>query len=70
MAESARNVVAAGGVPMALTNCLNFGSPERPDIFWQFKESVRGLADAARYLELPLSANLRLGKILGTSTYL
>ncbi len=54
VAESARNVVASGGVPMALTNCLNFGSPERPDIFWQFRESVRGLADAARFLELPV----------------
>ncbi|MFW6113425.1 MAG: phosphoribosylformylglycinamidine synthase subunit PurL [Actinomycetota bacterium] len=54
VAESARNVVAAGGVPMALTNCLNFGNPERPDIFWQFKESVRGLADSARFLELPV----------------
>ncbi len=52
--EAARNVVASGGVPMALTNCLNFGNPERPDIFWQFKESVRGLADAARALELPV----------------
>jgi phosphoribosylformylglycinamidine synthase II len=54
VAEAARNVVASGGVPMALTNCLNFGNPERPDIFWQFKESVRGLADAARHLELPV----------------
>ncbi|MBC7253429.1 MAG: phosphoribosylformylglycinamidine synthase subunit PurL [Actinobacteria bacterium] len=54
VAESARNVVASGGVPMALTNCLNFGSPERPDVFWQFRESVRGLADAARFLELPV----------------
>ncbi len=54
LAEAARNVVAAGGVPMALTNCLNFGNPERPDIFWQFKEAVRGLADAARYMELPV----------------
>ncbi|MBC7247688.1 MAG: phosphoribosylformylglycinamidine synthase subunit PurL [Actinobacteria bacterium] len=54
VAEAARNVVASGGVPMALTNCLNFGNPERPDIFWQFREAVRGLADAARYLELPV----------------
>ncbi|MDY6795212.1 MAG: phosphoribosylformylglycinamidine synthase subunit PurL [Actinomycetota bacterium] len=54
VAESARNVVAAGGVPMALTNCLNFGNPERPDIFWQFREAVRGLADSARFLELPV----------------
>jgi phosphoribosylformylglycinamidine synthase len=39
---------------MAVTNCLNFGNPERSDIFWQFKEAVRGLADAAGYLELPV----------------
>jgi phosphoribosylformylglycinamidine synthase len=54
VAEAARNVVASGGVPMALTNCLNFGNPERPDIFWQFKEAARGLADAARFMELPV----------------
>ena len=54
VAEAARNVVAAGGVPMALTNCLNFGNPEKPEIFWQFKEAVRGLAEAARHLELPV----------------
>mgnify|MGYP005834761475 CR=1 FL=1 len=54
VAESARNVVASGGVPMAFTNCLNFGNPEKPGIFWQFKEAVRGMADAARYLELPV----------------
>ncbi len=54
VAESARNVVASGGVPMAFTNCLNFGNPEKPGIFWQFREAVRGMADAARYLELPV----------------
>jgi phosphoribosylformylglycinamidine synthase subunit PurL len=71
VAEAARNVVAAGGVPMALTNCLNFGSPERPDIFWQFKESVRGLADAARQLELPVvSGNVSFyNESFGTAIY-
>jgi phosphoribosylformylglycinamidine synthase subunit PurL len=71
VAEAARNVVAAGGVPMALTNCLNFGNPERPDIFWQFKESVRGLADAARYLELPVvSGNVSFyNESFGTAIY-
>jgi phosphoribosylformylglycinamidine synthase II len=54
VAEAARNVVASGGVPMALTNCLNFGNPERPHIFWQFKEAVKGLADASAFLELPV----------------
>jgi len=71
VAEAARNVVAAGGVPMALTNCLNFGNPERPDIFWQFKESVRGLADAARFLELPVvSGNVSFyNESFGTAIY-
>jgi phosphoribosylformylglycinamidine synthase II len=71
VAEAARNVVAAGAVPMALTNCLNFGNPERPDIFWQFKESVRGLADAARYLELPVvSGNVSFyNESFGTAIY-
>jgi phosphoribosylformylglycinamidine synthase len=71
VAEAARNVVAAGGVPMALTNCLNFGNPERPDIFWQFKESVRGLADAARHLELPVvSGNVSFyNESFGTAIY-
>ncbi len=71
VSEAARNVVAAGGVPMALTNCLNFGNPERPDIFWQFKESVRGLADAARHLELPVvSGNVSFyNESFGTAIY-
>ena len=71
VAEAARNVVASGGVPMALTNCLNFGNPERPDIFWQFKEAVRGLADAARYLELPVvSGNVSFyNESFGTAIY-
>jgi len=71
VAEAARNVVAAGGVPMALTNCLNFGNPERPDIFWQFKESVRGLADAARHMELPVvSGNVSFyNESFGTAIY-
>ncbi len=50
--ELCRNLVAVGAVPDALTNCLNFGNPERPDIMWEFHESVRGLADAAHALGL------------------
>ena len=45
MAEAARNVVGAGGRPLAITNCLNFGNPERPEIMWQFAEAVRGIVD-------------------------
>ncbi|HWT79674.1 MAG TPA: phosphoribosylformylglycinamidine synthase subunit PurL, partial [Candidatus Methylomirabilis sp.] len=55
VAEAARNVVCAGGRPLAITNCLNFGSPERPEIMWQFSEAVRGMADACRALGTPVT---------------
>ena len=55
VAESARNVACAGGVPVGATNCLNFGNPERPEIMWQFAESVRGIGDACRVLEIPIT---------------
>ena len=54
VAEAARNVVCAGGRPLAMTDCLNFGSPERPDIMWQFAETVDGIAAAGRALDLPV----------------
>ena len=53
-AEAARNVACSGGVPAAITDCLNFGSPEKPEVFWTFKESVRGLADACRAFGVPV----------------
>jgi phosphoribosylformylglycinamidine synthase II len=52
--EAARNVACAGGQPLGVTDCLNFGSPERPDILWQFAEAVEGIAEACRALELPV----------------
>ncbi len=52
--EAARNVACAGGRPAGLTDCLNFGSPERPEILWQFAEAVEGIAEACRALELPV----------------
>jgi phosphoribosylformylglycinamidine synthase len=52
--EAARNVACAGGRPAGLTDCLNFGSPERPDILWQFAEAVEGIAEACRALDLPV----------------
>jgi len=55
VAEAARNVVCAGAQPLAVTNCLNFGSPERPEIMWQFAEAVRGMADACRTFETPVT---------------
>ncbi|HYM51611.1 MAG TPA: phosphoribosylformylglycinamidine synthase subunit PurL [Candidatus Limnocylindrales bacterium] len=61
VAEAARNIVCTGARPLAVTNCLNFGNPERPEIFWQLRESVRGLADACRALGLPVvSGNVSL----------
>jgi phosphoribosylformylglycinamidine synthase subunit PurL len=55
VAESARNVACTGATPLAITNCLNFGNPERPEVMWQFAESVRGIADACRGLETPVT---------------
>jgi phosphoribosylformylglycinamidine synthase subunit PurL len=55
VAESARNVACTGATPVAITNCLNFGNPERPEVMWQFAESVRGIGDACRALETPVT---------------
>jgi phosphoribosylformylglycinamidine synthase len=55
VAEAARNVACAGGTPIGVTNCLNFGNPERPEIMWQFAEAVRGIGDACRALDLPVT---------------
>ncbi|MBN1433528.1 phosphoribosylformylglycinamidine synthase subunit PurL [Candidatus Fermentibacterales bacterium] len=51
--EAVRNVVATGARPMCATDCLNFGNPEDPSVFWQFRESVRGIAHACECLGLP-----------------
>jgi phosphoribosylformylglycinamidine synthase len=55
VAVSARNVAAAGARPIAITNCLNFGNPERPEVMWQFAETIRGMADACRALDTPVT---------------
>jgi phosphoribosylformylglycinamidine synthase len=55
LAESCRNIATTGAKPLAVTNCLNFGSPEDPGVMWQFAETVRGLADAALELGLPIT---------------
>jgi phosphoribosylformylglycinamidine synthase len=61
VAESARNVACTGARPLALTNCLNFGNPEKPEIMWQLAEAIRGLGDAARALGTPvISGNVSL----------
>jgi phosphoribosylformylglycinamidine synthase subunit PurL len=55
LAEAYRNVAATGARPLAVTNCLNFGSPEDPAVMWQFTEAVRGLADACQALGVPVT---------------
>ncbi len=53
-AEAARNVACAGGRPAAITDCLNFGNPEKPEVFWTFHESVRGMSDACKAFGVPV----------------
>jgi phosphoribosylformylglycinamidine synthase len=59
--EAARNVACAGGEPLALTDCLNLGSPEKPEIGWELAETIEGMAEAAEALRLPVvSGNVSL----------
>jgi phosphoribosylformylglycinamidine synthase len=55
LAEAYRNVAVTGAVPRAVTNCLNFGSPENPEVMWQFKQATAGLADACQELGIPVT---------------
>ena len=55
LAEAYRNVAVTGATPVAVTNCLNFGSPEDPGVMWQFSEAVRGLADGCAALGIPVT---------------
>jgi phosphoribosylformylglycinamidine synthase subunit PurL len=55
LAEAYRNVAAAGARPMAITDCLNFGSPEDPEVMWQFTEAIRGIADGCYELGIPVT---------------
>jgi phosphoribosylformylglycinamidine synthase II len=58
---AARNVACAGGEPLALTDCLNFGNPEKPEIGWELAEAIEGIAEAAEALEIPVvSGNVSL----------
>ena len=61
VAESSRNVVCSGATPIGLTNCLNFGNPEKPEIMWQFEQAVCGIGDACLYFDIPVvSGNVSL----------
>ena len=55
LAEAYRNVATAGAVPLAVTDCLNFGSPEDPGVMWQFRESIRGIAEGCKTLGIPVT---------------
>jgi len=55
VAEAARNVVCSGAKPVAITNCLNFGNPYKPDVYWTFREAVGGMGDACRALNTPVT---------------
>lgn len=71
VAEAARNLVSAGAKPIALTDCLNFGSPEKPEIMWQFEQAILGMRDACLKLEIPvISGNVSLyNETSGNSIY-
>ncbi len=55
VAEAARNVVCSGGQPLAITNCLNFGNPYKPDVYWTFREALAGMGDACKKLNTPVT---------------
>ncbi len=55
VAESARNVVCSGGLPLGVTNCLNFGNPYKPEVYWTFKEAIEGMGAACRVFETPVT---------------
>src|SRR5256714_11247210 len=71
VAEAARNVACSGARPIAATNCLNFGSPAKPEVMWQFSEAIDGLTEACNELETPITGgNVSFyNETLGKSIY-
>ena len=55
VAEAARNIVCSGGVPLGITNCLNFGNPYKPEIYWQFSQAIKGMGEACRFFNTPVT---------------
>jgi len=55
VSEAARNIVCSGGTPSAITNCLNFGNPMNPEVYWQFAESIKGMSAACRKFDTPVT---------------
>jgi phosphoribosylformylglycinamidine synthase subunit PurL len=71
VAECFRNISCSGGVPIGLTNCLNFGNPEKPEIMWQFEQAVLGIGNVCNYFSVPIvSGNVSLyNETKGKSIY-
>ncbi|MCB0567866.1 MAG: phosphoribosylformylglycinamidine synthase subunit PurL [Phaeodactylibacter sp.] len=57
VAKAARNIVASGGEPVAIANCLNFGNPHDPEVYWQFVQAIKGIGDACRRLNTPVTGS-------------
>jgi phosphoribosylformylglycinamidine synthase len=55
VAEAARNIICSGGVPLGITNCLNFGNPYKPENYWQFQEAIIGMGEACRFFNTPVT---------------
>src|SRR6185436_1649773 len=55
VAEAARNIVCSGGTPVAVTNCLNFGNPYNPEVYWQFVNVIEGMGEACRKFDTPVT---------------
>lgn len=55
VSEAARNIVCSGGEPLAITNCLNFGNPQKPEVYWQFVQAIKGMGDACRAHNTPVT---------------
>jgi phosphoribosylformylglycinamidine (FGAM) synthase-like enzyme len=55
VAESARNIICSGGVPLAITNCLNFGNPYKPEMYWTFTKAIEGMGEACRFFDTPVT---------------
>ncbi len=55
VSEAARNIVCSGGTPVAITNCLNFGNPYNPEVYWQFVHAIKGMGDACRKFDTPVT---------------
>lgn len=55
VAEAARNIICSGGIPLAITNCLNFGNPYKPENYWQFSQAIEGMGEACKFFNTPVT---------------